>query len=172
MPYAWMSPSLVESSMPSTSGNTSADARRSVAILLVEDDDGHADLIEESLREAGVVNRILRAHDGQEALDRVRGEGAFEGQGGFVPFLILLDINMPRVDGIEVLREIKSDDRFKHIPVIMLTTTDNPRDIERCYQLGCNTYITKPVGFTDFANCVKQLGLFTQIIQLPTSNPA
>lgn len=141
--------------------------RKPVDILLAEDDDGHADLIQENLRECGIINRVRRVSDGQEALDFVRNEGAYRDEEMVNPLLILMDINMPRLDGIEVLAELKRDPRFKHIPVIMLTTTDNPHEVERCYELGCSTYITKPVAFSSFAHCIRQLGLFTEIITLP-----
>jgi CheY-like chemotaxis protein len=135
-----------------------------LTILLAEDDDGHARLIERNLKRAGVGNRVVRARDGQEALDAVRG-------GGGVPagaqLLLLLDINMPRADGLEVLRQLKSDPRTAHIPVIMLTTTDDPREVERCYQLGCSVYITKPVRYEAFVDALNRLGMFLEIVKLP-----
>lgn len=133
-------------------------------ILLAEDDDGHARLIERNLQRAGFINRIVRARDGQEALDIVR-------RGGAVPdtrFLLLLDINMPRVDGVEVLRQLKADARTARTPIIMLTTTDDPREVERCYQLGCSVYITKPVRYEDFVEALTRLGMFLEIVKLPT----
>ena len=135
-----------------------------LTILLAEDDDGHARLIERNLQRAGFVNRIVRARDGQEALDLVRGGS------GLPPgtqFLLLLDINMPRMDGLEVLRQLKGDLRTAKIPVIMLTTTDDPREVERCYQLGCSVYITKPVRYEDFVEALTRLGMFLEIVKLP-----
>jgi CheY-like chemotaxis protein len=135
-----------------------------LTILLAEDDDGHARLIERNLQRAGFVNRIVRAKDGQEALDIVRGSN------GLPPapqFLLLLDINMPRVDGLEVLRQLKADARTARVPVIMLTTTDDPREVERCYQLGCSVYITKPVRYEDFVEALNRLGMFLEIVKLP-----
>jgi CheY-like chemotaxis protein len=139
-------------------------AHEPLTILLAEDDDGHARLIERNLQRAGFVNRIVRARDGQEALNVVRGVD------GLLPdtqFLLLLDINMPRVDGLEVLRQMKADPKTARIPVIMLTTTDDPREVERCYQLGCSVYITKPVRYEDFVDALNRLGMFLEIVKLP-----
>jgi CheY-like chemotaxis protein len=138
-----------------------------LVILLAEDDDGHARLVERNLQRAGVTNQIIRAHDGQEALDYVRRSGMHSGRDVGSPLLLLLDINMPRVDGVEVLRQVKADEATSRIPAIMLTTTDDPREIERCYQLGCCVYITKPVEYDAFVEAVKRLGLFLQVVQIP-----
>ncbi len=136
-----------------------------LVILLVEDDPGHATLIRRNLRRAGVVNEVVWAKDGQEALDYVRREGKHLGGGGCL--VILLDINMPKVDGLEVLRQLKANEKTKQIPVMMLTTTDDPREIERCYELGCSVYVTKPVEYEKFREAVRQLGLFLQFVQVP-----
>jgi CheY-like chemotaxis protein len=138
-----------------------------LSIILAEDDDGHATLIQRNLERAGLVNRILRLRDGQEALDYLWGEGSYAGQGTGEAALLLLDINMPRVDGIEVLRRVKADPRTNALPVIILTTTDDPREVERCYQLGCSVYITKPVDYSAFIEAVKRLGLFLQVVRVP-----
>ena len=142
-------------------------AAESLTILLAEDDDGHANLIHRNLERAGLANGFHRVSDGQEALDYVRGEGAYAGQTAEPNVLLLLDINMPRVDGIEVLRQLKGNPVTAMIPVIMLTTTDDPREVERCYQLGCNVYITKPVDYDGFINAIQQLGLFLQVVRVP-----
>lgn len=139
----------------------------SLTIILAEDDDGHAMLIEKNLRRAGLVNGFVRVRDGQEALDLVHGRGAFAGRAVGHNALLLLDINMPRVDGVEVLRRLKSDPATAAIPIIMLTTTDDPREVERCYQLGCNVYVTKPVEYEEFIHAIKQLGLFLQVVRVP-----
>jgi CheY-like chemotaxis protein len=136
-----------------------------LVILLVEDDPGHATLIRRNLRRAGVVNEVVWAKDGQEALDYVRREDKHLGGGGCL--VILLDINMPKVDGLEVLRQLKANEKTKQIPVMMLTTTDDPREIERCYELGCSVYVTKPVEYEKFREAVRQLGLFLQFVQVP-----
>lgn len=136
-------------------------------IVLAEDDDGHANLVERNLRRAGVVNEVVRLKDGQETLDFIRGQGKFADCPAAGPLLLLLDINMPRVDGVEVLRQVKEDPATASMPVIMLTTTDDPREVERCYQLGCSVYITKPVEYEAFVEAVKRLGLFLQIVNVP-----
>jgi CheY-like chemotaxis protein len=138
-----------------------------LVILLAEDDDGHAQLIQRNLKRAGVVNEIVRARDGQEALDYVRCQGAFKDRPSSVPMLMLLDINMPKVDGIGVLHAMKGDPKTAQVPVIMLTTTDDPREVDRCYQLGCSVYITKPVQYQDFVDALTRLGMFLEIIKVP-----
>jgi CheY-like chemotaxis protein len=138
-----------------------------VTIVLAEDDDGHAALIQRNLERAGLANGFIRCKDGQEALDYFRGEGAHMGRTLDSSVLLLLDINMPRVDGVEVLRAMKADPRMSMIPVIMLTTTDDPREVQRCYQLGCSVYVTKPVEYQAFIDAVKRLGLFLQVVQVP-----
>src|SRR6059058_5372300 len=138
-----------------------------LSIVLAEDDDGHATLIQRNLERAGLANGLQRLRDGQEALDFLRGEGAYDGRNTSQPVLVLLDMKMPRVDGIEVLRQLKADPRTALIPVIMLTTTDDPREIQRCYELGCSVYVTKPVSYDDFVEAVKRLGLFLAIVKVP-----
>lgn len=138
-----------------------------LSILLADDDDGHASLVERNLKRAGIVNDIRRVKDGQEALDFVHCQGEFAGRKPSGSLLLLLDINMPRVDGVEVLRRIKATEATARIPVVMLTTTDDPREIERCYALGCGVYITKPVEYTGFVEALKRLGLFLQIVKVP-----
>lgn len=144
----------------------------SLTIVLAEDDDGHAQLIHRNLQRAGLVNGFLRVRDGQEALDLIFGEGDYVGRALGANALLLLDINMPRIDGVEVLRRLKSHAATSMLPVIMLTTTDDPREVERCYQLGCNVYITKPVEYEGFVNAIKQLGLFLQVVRIPRNGIA
>jgi len=138
-----------------------------VLIVLVEDDDGHANLVERNRRRAGLANGIQRLADGQEAIDFIRGEGSFTGRDLTQSLLLLLDIKMPRVDGIEVLRWVKSNPQTALIPVIVLTTTDDPREIQRCYELGCSVYISKPVDYVAFVEAINRLGLFLQVVQIP-----
>jgi CheY-like chemotaxis protein len=144
-------------------------AAEPILIVLVEDDDGHANLVERNLKRAGIANGIHRLRDGQEALDFVHGAGAFAGRNLSKPMLLLLDIKMPRVDGVEVLRQLKSDSKTALVPVIMLTTTDDPREIQRCYELGCSVYITKPVDYQAFVEAINRLGLFLQVVRVPDS---
>jgi CheY-like chemotaxis protein len=134
---------------------------QALTVLIAEDDDGHAELVMEQLRDAGLAGPIRRFRDGQEVLDHLLPEGA----GG--PCVLLLDINMPRVDGIAVLKRLKGDAATRSIPVIMLTTTDDPVEVAACYQLGCNLYVTKPVGFDAFARALRLLGQFLQVLQVP-----
>ena len=136
----------------------------SLTILLVEDDQGHAQLVTRNLQRSGFRNELVHVSDGQEALDFVYRAGKYSERPFGKPLLILLDINMPRIDGIEVLRQLKSNPQSEKIPVVMLTTTDDPREIERCYQLGCSVYITKPVAYESFIDAIQRLGLFLQVV--------
>jgi CheY-like chemotaxis protein len=136
-------------------------------ILLAEDDEGHASLIQRNLNRAGVRNEVVRVKDGQEALDYIRCQGAYAGRPRTGRLVLLLDINMPRIDGIEVLRQLKLDPTTAKHPAIMLTTTDDPREVARCYQLGCSVYITKPVQYETFAEAVQRLGLLLDVVKIP-----
>jgi CheY-like chemotaxis protein len=144
----------------------------SVVIVLAEDDDGQASLVERNIRRAGFTNGFIRLKDGQEALDFFKSEGAFAGVTPPATMVLLLDINMPRIDGIEVLRQLRGSPDTSMIPIIMLTTTDNPKEIDRCYQLGCNVYITKPVEPDAFIESIKRLGFFLQVVKLPKNGKA
>ena len=134
-----------------------------VEIVMIEDDPGHARLIEKNIRRAGVNNAIVHFESGTAAL-RHLFEPAVRNNG---PLLVLLDLNLPDMSGTDILEKIKSDDRLKHAPVVILTTTDDQREIQRCYSLGCNVYITKPVEYETFATAIRQLGLFLSIMQVP-----
>lgn len=135
-----------------------------LTIVLAEDDEGHAQLILRNLQRSGLRNEVVHVTDGQQALDYVHRRGNYANRPTGKPLLLLLDIKMPRVDGIEVLRQIKSDPATEPFPVIMLTTTDDPREVERCYELGCSIYITKPVAYESFVDAVQRLGLFLQVV--------
>ena len=141
-----------------------------MVILLAEDDDGHAYLVQQNLLDAGLANRVVHVKDGQEALDYIRSEGPHRGRVPNGPLLLLLDINMPRVDGVEVLRRLKADPKTDQLPVIMLTTTDDPREVKRCYELGCSSYVTKPVEYDRFVEAIRRLGLFLSIVQVPSED--
>lgn len=147
-------------------------AAEPILIVLVEDDDGHAELVERNLKRAGVANGIHRLRDGQEAIDFVLAKGSYSGRNASHPMLLLLDIKMPRVDGVEVLRQLKSNPQTALVPVIMLTTTDDPREIQRRYELGCSVYITKPVDYHAFVEAINRLGLFLQVVRIPDMNQA
>ena len=132
-------------------------------ILIGDDDEGHAILIRENLEAAGLSNRIRHFRDGQAILDFFFKDRPAPGDA----FLVLLDIRMPKVDGIEVLRRIKSDPNLRRLPVIMLTTTDDSREIARCHELGCNVYMQKPVDYDRFSEAIRSLGGFVPFLQIP-----
>lgn len=141
--------------------------KQAPTILIVDDDEGHAILVRQNLEAAGLDNRIEHFRDGQAVLDFFFDRtGAPRHQSGDV-YLVLLDIRMPKVDGIEVLRRLKADAELKKIPVIMLTTTDDQREVERCHRLGCSVYIQKPVDYDKFAEAIRRLGLFVTLLLVP-----
>lgn len=142
-----------------------------VSVLLVEDNPRDAELTQRSLRSKKLANEIVHVTDGQAALDYVRCSGFFASRVRNGPLLILLDLKMPRLDGMETLRQLKADPTTRGIPVIMLTTTDDPREIARCYELGCSVYITKPVEYERFVSAIRQLGLFLQVVRVPAESP-
>jgi CheY-like chemotaxis protein len=134
-----------------------------LTVLIADDDDGHALLIQEQLEDVGLQNAILRFRDGNEIWSFLSG-GSEPQRDPAQRYLLLLDIRMPKMDGVEVLRRIKGHAELQSLPVIMLTTTDDPREVAECYRVGCNSYITKPVNFDDFSEVVKRLGLFISVI--------
>jgi two-component system response regulator len=137
-------------------------------ILLVEDNLGDAEMTIRALKKNNFANSVLHLKDGAEALDYIFGEGGYPNRVvEKVPKVILLDLKMPKVNGIEVLQRIKSDDRTKKIPVVVLTSSNEDPDIETCYALGVNSYVVKPVGFEDFVRSVAQLGLYWMIVNRP-----
>jgi len=142
--------------------------RKETIILIAEDDAGHYSLIRKNLQRAGVENPILRFPDGQAVLDYF-----FRPSSRTVPiqsdsYLLLLDIRMPKVDGIGVLQALKQDPRLKVIPIIMVTTTDDPVEVDRCHQLGCNLYLAKPVDYDAFVDAIRKAGLFFSLLEVPT----
>ena len=138
-----------------------------VTILLVEDDPGHTRLIEKNLRRANIKNEIVFATNGQEALDYLFCEGAYADNKHTPHPLVLLDLNMPVLDGYQVLERMKKDERTKRIPVVILTTTDDSREVRRCYEFGCNVYISKPVDYEQFSEAIRKLGLFLLVATFP-----
>lgn len=141
-----------------------------VVIIIAEDDAGHARLIEKNLTRVGLHNPIQRFENGQDVLDFLFRRGQGPHRKTDTAYLLLLDIRMPKVDGVEALRQIKEDSSLRKLPVIMLTTTDDPREIERCHLLGCNSYIVKPVDYDKFAEAIKQLGMYVSLVQVPEIN--
>jgi CheY-like chemotaxis protein len=139
----------------------------SPTILIVDDDEGHAILIRENLEAAGLRNHIRHFRDGQAILDFFFKDPPRVSD----TYLILLDIRMPKVDGIEVLRRIKADPALRKLPVIMLTTTDDTRDVVRCHELGCNVYMQKPVDYDRFSEAIRRLGKFVPHLHVPQLSP-
>jgi CheY-like chemotaxis protein len=138
-----------------------------VTIIMIEDDEGHARLIERNIRRSGVNNEIIPFSNGTEALDYLFGTDGSGLKHKGKALLILLDLNLPDMTGIDILRRVKENKYLKSAPVVILTTTDDSQEIKRCYELGCNVYITKPVNYDSFANAIRQLGLFFSVIQVP-----
>ena len=137
-------------------------------ILLVEDNMNDAELTLEALSEQNLANRVISVGDGVEALEYLLCEGKYQNRRRENPAVILLDIKMPRMDGIEVLQAIRSNRSLKTIPVVMLTSSREEPDLKRCYEIGVNAYVVKPVNFKDFYEVVKQLGVFWALLnELP-----
>jgi CheY-like chemotaxis protein len=131
-----------------------------VEILLVEDSDRDAELTMRALRKGGVANTILRVKDGQQALDYLFRAGEFAGRDDIAPRLVLLDLKMPKVGGIEVLKAAKSDERTRRIPIVVMTSSLEERDLAESYDLGVNSYVVKPVDFSAIADLVRQAGFY------------
>jgi len=136
-------------------------------ILLAEDNPNDVELTLTALSENHLANEVIVAHDGLEALDYLHRRGAYASRGNGNPVLVLLDLKMPKVDGLDVLREIKSDERLKTIPVVMLTSSREESDLIQSYRLGANAYVVKPVGFQDFVAAVKEIGQFWAVVNEP-----
>lgn len=136
-------------------------------ILLVEDNEDDIKLTVAALKKSHIQNKIEVARDGAEALDIIFGTGKFEGRSIDNIAVVLLDIKLPKVDGMEVLKRIRSDERTKTLPVVMLTSSKEEIDIFNGYKLGCNSYICKPVGFEEFSKAVKKLGLYWLLLNEP-----
>lgn len=139
-----------------------------VEILLVEDNMSDAELIVRALRKVNLANHVVHVKDGEEALEFIFATGAYSSrERKHMPKVILLDIKMPKVDGIEVLRQVKSSDEMKRIPVVIMTSSKEEQDIIRSYELGVNSFVVKPVEFNDFARAVSELGLYWILINQP-----
>lgn len=138
-----------------------------IIIVMAEDDPGHAELIRRNLKKAGVSNNIIHFDNGSSVVDFLQKKGTGPVREDGKVYLLLLDIRMPKMSGVEVLKIVKNDDELKPIPVIMLTTTDNPLEVERCHRLGCSNYIAKPVDYEEFVDTLHRLGLFLRIVILP-----
>jgi CheY-like chemotaxis protein len=141
-------------------------------ILLVEDDPRDVELTLTALNDYKLANEVIVCRDGQEALDYLYARGKFSDRANENPAVILLDLKLPKVDGLEVLQQIKSDERLRLIPVVMLTSSHEEKDMMRSYKLGVNAYVVKPVDFHEFINAVKELGVFWAVINEPPPGPA
>jgi CheY-like chemotaxis protein len=137
------------------------------SILLVEDSVRDAEMTVVALEESHLANSIVHVRDGEEALDYLYQRGEFAERTPGNPSVVLLDLKMPKVDGMEVLRQIKADPRFKAIPVVMMTSSREEQDLVASYQLGANAYVVKPVGFSEFVAAVQQVGAFWGILNEP-----
>ena len=143
---------------------------KEVEILLVEDNMSDAEMTIRSLQKKNIANKIMHLKDGAEALDFIFGTGNYAGRNiKNTPKVILLDLKMPKVDGIEVLQKIKSDAYAKTIPVVVLTSSQEDPDVRKCYELGVNSYIVKPVGFDNFTKVISELGLYWLLLNQPSS---
>lgn len=132
-------------------------------VVLIEDDEGHASLIRKNLQRAGVLNSITHLKSGAEALTYFFGSP----HASHDKTVVVLDLNMPGIDGFEILRHLKENEATRKMPVIVLTTTDNPKDIDLCYALGCNAFMTKPIGYDDFSEAIRKLGLMLTVVRVP-----
>ncbi len=141
---------------------------QTVSIVMIEDDEGHARLIERNIRRAGISNQVRHMSDGSSALAFLFDDPDGPAKNG--PALVLLDLNLPDMSGTDILAKIKADPALRRTPVVVLTTTDDKAEIQRCYDLGCNVYITKPVNYENFADAIRQLGLFLAVIQVPEAD--
>jgi CheY-like chemotaxis protein len=140
--------------------------QKQVTIVMVEDDEGHARLIEKNIRRAGVSNEIMAFDNGTDALGYIFGRAEERQEGENERYLLIL-LDLPDMSGISILEQLKSDPATRRQPVIILTTTDDEREIQKCYDLGANVYITKPVDYDGFASAIRQLGLFFAVMQIP-----
>jgi CheY-like chemotaxis protein len=136
-------------------------------ILLVEDDPKDVELTLTALDEYNLANEVVVARDGEEALDYLYFRGNFMRRAGENPAVLLLDLKLPKVDGLEVLQQIKSDEKLKMIPVVVLTSSHEEKDMVASYRLGVNAYVVKPVDFHEFVNAIKELGVFWAVINEP-----
>jgi len=142
-------------------------------ILLAEDNPKDVELTLEALSEHNLANHVVVVKDGVEAMEYLRYEGNYKQRKQGNPAVLLLDIKMPRMDGIEVLKAVRSDDKLKTIPVVILTSSREEPDLKKCYELGVNAYVVKPVNFKDFIEAVKQIGIFWALInELPPEQGA
>jgi CheY-like chemotaxis protein len=142
-------------------------AESTITILAVDDDEGHRELVRRNLKRAGLANPVIGLSNGADALDYIFCRGAYASRRADTELVVLLDVNMPGTNGFEVLRQIKGDPSKRTIPVIMFSTTDDPREIKRCYDIGCSGYVTKPVDPSAFIEAVTRVGMFLSVVRAP-----
>jgi CheY-like chemotaxis protein len=136
-------------------------------ILLAEDNERDVELTLAALDEHNLANEVVVARDGAEAMDYLYGRGKFVGHANGLPVVVLLDLKMPKVDGLEVLRQMRGDPGLRHVPVVMVTSSREEQDLIRSYELGVNAYVVKPVDFQKFVDSVKEIGMFWAVINEP-----
>ncbi|HZT21603.1 MAG TPA: response regulator [Verrucomicrobiae bacterium] len=136
-------------------------------ILLAEDNERDIELTLAALEEYNLANEVVVVRDGAEALDYLYARGSFAGRANGLPVVVLLDLKMPKMDGLEVLRHLRADETLKHLPVVMITSSREEQDLIRSYQLGANAYVVKPVDFRQFVDSVKEIGFFWAILNEP-----
>ena len=141
--------------------------KKEVIIVIAEDDEGHATLIKKNLERAGIKNKTLHFKDGEETLDFFLKKRSKTDK---LAYLLLLDIRMPRMDGYEVLKRLKTDKDLRKIPVIIITTTEDPKEVQKCHEQGCSNYLVKPIEYDKFVNMIRQLGLFLLVVEVPDIN--
>jgi CheY-like chemotaxis protein len=140
---------------------------KDVLILVAEDDDGHFALIERNLIRSGILNPLLRFHDGQEILDFLEKAKTSDAEQSTVPMILLLDIRMPKVDGLDVLRRVKSDQTLRNLPIVILSTTRDPKAVEQCQRLGCSKYVVKPIEYEKFIEAIQDICRFLHVLEVP-----
>jgi CheY-like chemotaxis protein len=144
---------------------------RPLTVLFAEDDEGHATLVKRNLARSAVAAHAVHLRDGQELLDYIHRRGEWKTRGAHDQIAILLDLNMPRVGGLDVLRQLKEDTRYSHIPVFVLTTTDNPVELDRCYKRGASACMVKPVDYGSFGDMIRRLAEFLGSAKMPPETP-
>ena len=142
--------------------------KNEVIILIAEDDEGHAELIRRNLTRAGLANKIRLFSDGQQVIDFLFRRGNEPHRIPGESYILLLDIRMPKVSGTEVLKQLKADPELRSLPVIIVSTTDDPYEVQKCHSLGCSNYITKPIEYESFVNAIRQLGFFLAVVEVPS----
>jgi CheY-like chemotaxis protein len=140
---------------------------KDIVILVVQDDDGHFRLTETNLRRAGMWNEIIRFRDGQELLSFLLGSGPGPKRRPQTKYLLMLDLRLPNVDGVEVLKQIKQNEQLRRLPVVILTMMDDAEQVALCYSLGCSIFVTEPVDYDSFVDAVQRLGSFLSAVSVP-----